>query len=483
MSEPIYRLCRNLGLGSAPLWRQIRFEKPGEKVILSAIHMTEVARHSNITSPGGAGRRLSLFDTFCLGVNAIIGSGIFIFPGVLAKEVGPASILAFGVCGLLLVFVALCYAELGSMFRQNGGSYVYATEAFGPWIGFGVGWISWVTSIFSWAAVATAVGPNLAYFQSAFDQPATVKIVAAALIVGFSLINYYGIKLGAWTIDFLTVAKVVPLLLFVAVGCFYVEPARFRPFWNPPTGSFSLAIFLSLWSLQGFEVAPVPAGETEHPQRKVPIAAVGSLVFSTLFYVLIQAVAVGVHPGLADAGNKPLAEASARFLGPAGGTLMALGALISMIGYNAGNALGSPRYLSALAEDHALPAWLAAPHPRYKTPSRSILLTGGLTACAALFLNFQSLVELANLAVILQYLATCAAVIRLRQIRPEAERRFKMPFGIPVALAGCAVSLWLVKEVKVHDLVLEGSVLAVGLALSLSFRWRGSQSGNGNRGN
>jgi amino acid transporter len=415
---------------------------------------------------------LSLFDTFCLGINAIIGSGIFIFPGVLAKEVGPASILAFGVCGLLLVFVALCYAELGSMFRQNGGSYVYAKEAFGPWIGFSVGWISWVTSIFSWAAVAAAVGPNLAYFDTAFDQPGAVKTGAVALIAGFSLINYYGIKLGAWTIDFLTVAKVVPLLLFVAVGCFYVEPARFRPFWNPPTGSFSLAIFLSLWALQGFEVAPVPAGETEHPQRTVPIAAVGSLVCSACIYVLIQAVAVGVHPGLADAGSKPLAEASAQFLGPAGGTLMALGALISMVGYNAGNALGSPRFLSALAEEQALPAWLAAPHPRYKTPSRSIVLTGGLTACAALFLNFQSLVELANLAVILQYLATCAAVIRLRRIKPEAERRFKIPFGVPVALAGCAVSLWLVKEVKSQDLLLGGSVLVVGLVASLGFRRR-----------
>ncbi|SPE51470.1 Gamma-aminobutyrate permease [Verrucomicrobia bacterium] len=415
-------------------------------------------------------RKLSSFDIFCLGINAIIGSGIYLFPATLAREVGPASILAFGVCGLLLVFVALCYAELGSMFGQNGGSYVYAKEAFGLWVGFGVGWISWVTAIFSWAAVATAVSSNLAYFHPAFNSAWAVKGIAAVLIVGFTAINYRGIKLGAWTVNAFTLAKLAPLLFFVAVGIFYIQPARYHPFWNPPTGSFTLAVFLALWPLQGFETASLPAGESEHPQRAVPLAAIGSLVCSALIYVLIQAVAVGVHPGLANAGAKPLAEACARFLGPAGGTLMALGAVISMVGYNAGNALGSPRFLSALAEDRRLPGLFSVPHPRYQTPWAAILLTGGLTACAALFLNFQSLVDVANLVVILQYLSTCAALIWLRRQRPDATRLFKIPLGIPVALAGCVVSLWLVKEVKAREFLLGSVVIILGFAGMVAFR-------------
>ena len=152
-------------------------------------------------------KKISIFDTFCLGLNAIIGSGIFIFPGLLAKEVGPASILAFAVCGLMLVFVALCYAELGSMFKQNGGPYVFAKEAFGPWTGFGVGWISWVTSVFCWAAVASAVSSSLAYFHPGFDNPNVTKALAAALVLGFGFINYHGIKLGAWMVNFFTMAK------------------------------------------------------------------------------------------------------------------------------------------------------------------------------------------------------------------------------------------------------------------------------------
>jgi basic amino acid/polyamine antiporter, APA family len=415
-------------------------------------------------------KKLSVFDTFCLGLNAIIGSGIFIFPGLLAKVAGPMSILAFGVCGLLLVFVALCYAELGSMFRQSGGPYVYAKEAFGPRLGFGVGWVSWVTSIFSWAAVANAVSSNLAYFQPAFDRTLVAKAVAVCLILGFGLINYRGIKLGAWTVNAFTVGKLVPLLLFVAVGCFWIEPANYKPFWQANAGSFSQAVFLSLWALQGFEVTPFPAGESQNPQRAVPIAAVGSLVCATLIYVLIQTVAIGVHPGLAGAGAKPLAEAAARCMGAAGGTVMALAAVISMIGYNAGNALGCPRLLSALAEDRNLPPRLAAPHPRFNTPSVAVVITVLLTACAALFFTFESLVRLANLVVILQYLASCTAVIWLRYKRPDAERRFKLPLAIPVAVAGCAVSCWLLKEVKPSEFLVAGAVIGVGFLCWAAYR-------------
>lgn len=415
-------------------------------------------------------RKLSVFDTFCLGLNAIVGSGIFIFPSQLAREVGPASVLAFGVCGLLLVPVALCYAELGSMFRQNGGPYVYAKEAFGPGAGFAVGWLSWVCSVFSWAAVANAVSSSLAYFHPFFNQAGAVKAVAALLILGFGLVNYRGIKLGAWTVDFLTAAKLVPLLVFVAAGFFFMVPANYRPFWHAGTGSFGYAVFLSLWTLQGFEVTPFPSGESLEPQKAVPIAAVGSLVCATLLYVLVQVVAVGVYPGLAKAGAEPLAEASARFMGAAGGALMAIGAAISMVGYTAGDALGCPRLLSALAENRHLPPCLATPHPRFDTPWAAILLTSGLTACAALLLSFQSLVDLATLAVISQYVATCSAVVCLRRRRPEAPRRYRIPAGVPVALAGCAVSLWLVRQVKLPELLAAGAVLGLGFGSMAAFR-------------
>jgi amino acid transporter len=235
-----------------------------------------------------------VFDTFCLGLNAIIESGIFIFPGLLAKEVGSSSIRVFGVCGVLLVFVALCYAELGSVFRQNGGCYVYAKEAFGP-----------------------------LSFPCCSSSPSEQSLSSHSP---------------------------VPSVL------------------ESPTGSFSLAVFLALWALQGFEVVALPSGESGEPERAVPIATVGSLLCASLLYVLIQAVAVGAHAGLASAGTKPLAEAAARFMGPFGGGLMALGAVSWMEGFNAGNAVGSSRFLYALAHDRHLPP------PHFRQPIHATII-------------------------------------------------------------------------------------------------------------
>ncbi|MCX5903448.1 MAG: APC family permease, partial [Proteobacteria bacterium] len=372
-------------------------------------------------------KKLSSFDVFCLGVNAIIGSGIFLFPGLLAREAGPASIAVFLSCGILLTFVALCYAELGSIYKRNGGSYVYAREAFGRDVGFAVGWMSWVTAIFSWAAVANAVSSYAGCFDPVFNTLVVGKCIACSLVLVLGILNYRGIKLGAWTVDTFTIAKLAPLILFIAVGIFFVSGEHYHPFWGRGTGTFGHAVFLALWPLQGFEIAPLAAGETDNPQRAVPIATIGSLLGVTALYVLVQAVSVGVFAGLAASTEKPLADAAAVFMKPAGALIMAVGALVSMIGYTAGNALGSPRF---------------------HTPAGAIILTTAITFCAALVLNFQQLVILSNLAVICQYLSTCGAVIVLRRTQPRLDRGFKIPFGSAVAVAGCIVSVWLMRQVE-----------------------------------
>lgn len=419
--------------------------------------------------------RLTLIDILCLGVNAIIGSGIFLFPGKLYKEAGASSVLAFLVCGLLLTTVALCYAELGSMFHRNGGVYVFAHEAFGPQIGFVIGWIAWVTAVFSWAAVANAISAYLSYFHAFFGDPWVIKAIACSLILFFGTINYFGVKLGAFAVNLFTASKLLPLLLFVVVGSFYVSAEPLKPAFQLDMSTFGYAVFLSLWPLQGFETTPVAAGESSRPQRDIPMAAIGSLVFATVFYTLIQIVAVGSFPGLATA-EKPLADAATLFMGVTGGSLIALGAVISMTGYSAGNALGSPRYLEALAHDRFLPATLANRHVRYQTPSTAIVLTTGLTAFMALFLNFDKLVDMANVAVISQYLSACVAVLVLRYRRPELERPFRIPGGWGLPVAGCLVTCWLIQQVKPAELTFTIITVVVGVILSLIYRsWAAKQ--------
>jgi amino acid transporter len=238
---------------------------------------------------------------------------------------------------------------------------------------------------------------------------------------------------------------------------------------NTDMNTLGAAIFLSLWPLQGFETTPVVAGESKNPRRDVPLATVGSLLAVALFYTLIQIVAVGSFDGLAGS-KKPLADAAASFMGPLGATLMAAGAAISMTGYSAGNAMGSARYLEALAEDRFLPQWLKGIHPRYFTPARAIVITMGLTAVMAIWLDFNALVDISNLAVISQYSSTCLAVIWLRIKQPQLERKFKIPGGIFLPVLACLVSAWLIKQVKLPELIFTICVVLIGIGIAVASR-------------
>ncbi|HVE13593.1 MAG TPA: amino acid permease [Elusimicrobiota bacterium] len=407
---------------------------------------------------------LGFWDVFCLGVNAIIGSGIFLFPGTLAALTGPASVLAFLTCGLLLVSVALCYAELGGMLEGSGGSVLYVREAFGPATGFAMGFMAWATAIFSWATVASALSSQLGYFHPAFTQPLLVKSIAVACLCAFGAVNYRGIRPGAWTVDALTVAKVLPLVLFVLAALPHARAASFQPFFSGE-GRFGYSIFLCLWALQGFEVAPIPAGEVRNARSTVPKAVVASLVASAVFYGLIQAGALAVHPGLAKSGQRPLVEAAGLCLGPWAAAWMAGAGTVSMLGFTAGAALGAPRYLSALGTGTMRRAALDRLHPRFATPHRAIVVTTAAGVLLVVALDFGRLVDLSNLAVVCQYLATCLAFCRLRLARPEARRTFKAPAPWVVGPLGCAVSLWLMTQVTLKEFLLAGALLAAGFLL------------------
>jgi len=407
-------------------------------------------------------KRLRTFDVLCIGVNAIVGSGIFLMPGMLAREAGVYSIAALAVCGFLLLFVATCYAELGGMYSRNGAAYVYAQEAFGRWVGFAVGWLAWVTSIFSWAAVANATSSYLEEFDPVFKLIFLKKIIAFSIILSFGIINYLGIKFGALAVNIFTISKLVPLILFIIVGIPQVDFKNLSHVSNSGSGSFSHAVFLALWPLQGFETTPVAAGEAINPRRAIPVATLGSLVVCTLLYILIQAVASGVYPQIMNS-SKPLADASTVLIGSAGGVLIAFTATVSMIGYNAGNALGSPRYLSAIAEDKFLPFSLARAHEKFKTPSGAIILTTMASAVSALFLDFEGLVSASNLTLIIQYVITCGAFLYLRKKKPDAPRSFKAPAGWFVGICGILISLYLLKEVKKAELLLCSYFILIGL--------------------
>jgi amino acid transporter len=445
---------------------------------------------------------LSLVDLLCLGVNAIVGSGIYAFPGLLAEMLGPASFLAFAACGLVSLFVALCFAETASMFERSGGPYVYADAAFGRGVGYLVGWTCWAAAVVSWAAVTRALLPYLGHLVASLRSRHASTAVAALLTIALGAVNYAGIKPGAYTADLLTVAKLLPLIVLAAGGLWTGEISRFRPFAPRGLSALPRATLLSFFAFQGFEVVPVPAAESTDPRRNVPIAVLGSLIGSTVFYMIIQVAAIASTPNLAGT-MEPLAEMGTTIFGQLGGQLVSAAAVVSMLGFCAGVALASPRYLEALAIDGFVHRSLAQRHARFDTPHRCIAVTTAATVVFVIVLDFGPLVDLAVLTVAVQYLATCAAVPVLRRRMatasrarrpvtrratrersdPEAqsgtrgnEPALRLPLGPVVPLLAVGVVLWLMglrlaEEQDSGKMALGfGAMLAIGVIVALVHR-------------
>ena len=422
-----------------------------------------------------SGRRpLTFFDLWCLGVNAIVGSSIFLFPGKLAALLGPASVAAFALTGLLLAGVALCFAEASARFDGHGGPYLYARSAFGPATGFAVGWTCWVAEILSAAAVANGIGVYLGYFEPRLAQPAAVKTAAALTLVVMGAVNYRGVKLGAWTSNALTLAKLGPLLLLAVVGLPRLSVAALTPLAPHGWAPLGRACFLAYFAFSGFECVPVPAGESRDAPRHVPWAVLGSLAAATLLYCAVQLASVAALPGLA-ASSRPLASAAAALLGPMGAAVLSAGAVVSMVGYTAGCALGGPRYLVAMAEHGDLPRPFGRLHERYATPVVAVTATAALSLAAALLLDFDKLVDIGIVVICAQYLATCSSVIVLRRRGPSP---FKIPGGVLVPLWGIAATLWLGAQGGLAEIAWAVALLALGFAVR--FCWQAGVRGQSN---
>lgn len=407
-------------------------------------------------------RSLGLFDVTCIGLNAIVGSGIFVLPDDLFREMGGLSPLAFVLCALGLLPVALCYSEAASRVDRTGGPYLYASEAFGARVGFAVGWMCFANAIFSFAAVSSAAAAYLSRLVPFFANPVLLKAVALAVIAIFAWLNYRGARPGAIAIDLFTVAKFAVLLVLVSALLPHVSFSSVNTALPRGIAGVGSATFIALFAAQGFEVVPVPAGETRAPQRHVPIAVVSSLLAASALYVLVQTALVGSFGRLHEVSDTPLADAAIAVV-PALGVVVALGGLISMLGFVSGSALGTPRYLYAAALDGHLPRSLTAIHSRFESPHRAIIATALLAMLLVLPFDYRSLIGMSNVTVAVQYLATCLAVLKLRGHGDG--RGFRVPGGPLVPLLGAAVSLWVFTQASAQELGWAAGSLAIGLLL------------------
>jgi amino acid transporter len=412
-------------------------------------------------------RRLGLFDVLCIGVNATVGSGVFALPGDMQRAMGGWSPFAYVLCAVLLLPIALSFAELSGRFDESGGAYVYARRAFGDRVGFLIGWYCWATTFVSWAANTTLIVELIGNRVPGYD-PLVGKVLAVLVVLALGSINYFGVKPGAWVVNLVVIGKLGAIFCFLAVAAFALDPGRFGGPLPLGTAGVGQGIYLALFPLQGFEVAPVAAGETENPRRNVPLGTIGALLFSTLLFVVVQAALVASYPNLAAHSQQPLADA-ARYLGPRVGLVVLIGSFVSIGGFTAGSALGSPRYAEAIASHGLLPRRLASVHPRWSTPYVAIVVTTLFTAVLTFFFDYRQLVGMSNVTVVIQYLFTCLSVPVLRRELEDAGGRkaWRIPGGRTIPLLGAAGSLVLFASASRAEWIFAAVTLVVGLAVAL----------------
>jgi amino acid transporter len=427
----------------------------------------------SVTSAPALRRELGRWDLTAIGVNQVIGAGIFALPAAVAANAGWWSPWLVAAVGLASMLIALSFAEVGSRFDATGGPYLYTRVAFGRFPAFEVGWLLWFTRAASWASVINVLAASLGFYWPALTSGAPRALLITTIIAAIAYINVRGIRQSSFVVNVLTIGKLTPLVIFVAAGAFYMQPDLLASGGAPDLGQLSTAALLLIFAYGGYETVPVPAGEARDPRRAVPFALIMTIAIVCVIMTAVQVVAMGTFPGLPSS-NTPLADASVAFLGTGGAALMTIGAVLSTTGNNMGQALSGPRNLFALAEHGDLPAFFGRVHPVYRTPANAILFTAAVALVLALSGTFVGMAAASAITRLLVYVATCASLLRLRD--PQYADRvgpptFVVPFGPVIPLAAIAIALAILAGATRTQLVAGlGAILAGAVLYVIAVR-------------
>ncbi len=422
-------------------------------------------------------RQLGLLDSTMINLGTIIASAIFIVPSVIALNLHASVpvILVWVVGGAVSLLGALSMAELGAAMPQAGGIYVYLTRAYGPVWGYLYGWTSGVViNPASIAAIALGFATYLGFFVPLGD--AGIKAVAVASIVGLTVLNSLGVRLGAITQNVLTLIKVGLVAVLIVVG--FVLPggsvANLTPLWSDaPLGrqiaSFGVALVAVLWAYDGWVEITYVGGEVKDPERNIPRSIVLSTLIAIALYCLVTAsFAYVLSPAKMAASSLVASDAARATLGPAGAALAACAIMIATLGSNNGIVLTAARVPYAMARDGLLPRWLGGVHPRFLTPIPSLIVQGVISIALAWIStepswkdSYNRLFTYVILGEFIFYAASCGAVLVLRETAPDMPRPYRA-WGYPLTpLVFIAFSLWLIVNTAREQLL----DFAVGMAL------------------
>ncbi len=401
-------------------------------------------------------------------VNMVVGAGIFVYPGLIAAELGSAAILAYLVCSMTVALVFLCFAEVGSRVSRSGGAYAYIEEAFGPFAGFIASILFWFGySAMADAAITVVMVESLSTVFPILDEPVPRALFIITLLAFLASVNVRGVKAGVRLYIFNTLAKLVPLLLLLCVGLFVINVDNLTiPEW-PSVTSIGAGAILLFYAFSGAECALSVSGEIKNPAKTVPLGLLFGMTALLLLYIGLQTVAQGVLGAeLAQNTEAPLVAVATEVFGEWGGKMLLAGVVISIYGALSGDMLGGPRVIFASSLDNNLPAFLSRVHPKYKTPHVSIIFFAVIVCAFALTGTFKYLAVFATGSLLLIDLGVSLAVIRLRQRDglPKAGQ-FRLPFGPLIPLLSCTIVGWMLMQVPSDEALSVTALIVAAIAV------------------
>jgi amino acid transporter/nucleotide-binding universal stress UspA family protein len=404
---------------------------------------------------------MRLLDVTMIGVGAMIGAGIFVLTGIAAGVAGPGLILAFLLNGLVTMFAAAAYAELGSSFHHAGGGYLYVKTGLKDPQGFMSGWMSWFAYVVACALYGLGFGAyckevlplvGLEHFTTPLLTPE--QWAAVAVVAVFAFINYRGASEAGGAGNIVTGGKILLLLVFIGFGIWITLR---RPDWHLTftqdflpngIGHVFIAMGLTFIAFEGYEIIAQCSEEVRAPERNVPRAIFLSLLIVVPIYLLVAFAALGAA--------QPPDEASWQYLGrlketalvdvarkffPGGDILILIGGLFSTMSALNATIYSSSRVSFAMGRDRNLPAWLGKIHPERKTPHWAILASGILSVVMAVTLPIETVASAANIMFLLLFIQVQAALISLRKKRPDLRRGFKVPLVPLIPILGILLQL------------------------------------------
>jgi amino acid transporter len=417
-------------------------------------------------------RTLGFLEAMTLGGGTMIGAGIFILPGIAAESAGPASAVSYAIAGFVALLAALSLSELATGMPIAGGSYHYVNRALGGLFGSVVGWGMWTGLMFASAFYMIGFGQYLVAPIPFLDGRVFVVglgLVGLALLLG---VNYYGTEESSAFQNVTIGVETAIILVFVAVGVFFVDPANLEPFAPFGAGGVVATTGIVFISFLGFEIIATVAGEIKNPSRTIPLSMILSVVLVTGLYVLVMLVSTGVVP-FESLGESPIpvSDVAMVYLGPAGVVAIVFAAIIAAISSSNSSILAASRVIYAMGRDGVVTDWFNVSHPRFYTPHRAIAATGGVTTALILVgLEVETIIallaEAASFSFLVAYSLVHVSLVVFRRADPDG---YDPSFALPrplypvVPVLGVVLSLVVVSQMATVVVVIGSGIVALGV--------------------